>query len=132
MKIGILDDNPAVCGVLRELLEFTGHEVFVHNNPWDLLMFLFSCDPPTHLCDAMIIDLLLPELSGSQVIRQIQEHFIDLPIIVISALPDVALDAIHTKFPTVAVLKKPFTLKDLLAILESIRNSAQELSPPVS
>ncbi len=132
MKIGILDDDPAVCGMLRELLEFTGHEVSIYKNPWDLLMSLFHKDPPTHLFDAIIVDLLLPDLSGNQVIQQIREHFIDLPIIVISALPDVALDSIHAKFPTLFVLKKPFTLKDLLIVLESISNHAQKLSPPVS
>jgi signal transduction histidine kinase len=37
MLIGILDDDPAICGMLRELLELTGHTVSVYNNPWDLL-----------------------------------------------------------------------------------------------
>ena len=132
MKIGVLDDDPAICGMLRELLEFTGHEAFVYNNPWDLLMSLFHNDPPTHLFDAIIVDLLLPDLSGSQVIQQIQEHFKDLPIIVISALPDVALASLNGKFPTLVVLKKPFTLKNLLMILEPTNHQVQEIAPYVS
>ena len=132
MKIGILDDDLVICGMLRELLELTGHEVFVYNNPWDLLMALFHSDPPTHLFDALIVDLLLPDLSGSQVIQQIREHFADLPIVAISALPDMALDAIHDKFPTVVVLKKPFALKELLKAIEHTTSQSQEISPPVS
>ena len=132
MRIGILDDNPAICGMLRELLELTGHEVFVYNNPWDVLMALFHNDPPVHLFDAMIVDILLPDLPGSQVIQQVREHFVDMPIIVISALHDEALESIHNKFPTLTILKKPFALKDLLAALEPSSPQGREVSPPVS
>lgn len=132
MRIGILDDDPAICGVLRELLELTGHEVSVYNNPWDLLMALFHSEPPISLFDAIIVDILLPDLAGSQVILQIQERFVDLPIIVISALPGSALDAIRLKFPTLTVLKKPFALNELLVALEPTNTLIQEISPPVS
>jgi len=132
MRIGILDDDPAICGMLRELLELTGHEVAVYNNPWDLLMVLFHSEPPIHLFDAMIVDILLPDLAGSQVIQQIREHFMDLPIVVISALPGPTLDSIRHKFPTLAVLKKPFALNELLAALEPTSILIQEVSPPVS
>lgn len=132
MRIGVLDDNPTICGMLRELLELTGHEAFVYNNPWDLLMVLFHSDPPEYMFDAIIIDILLPDLAGSQVIQQIREHLAGLPIVVISALPDAALDAIHSKFPTLIVLKKPFALQELLKALESVIRPTQEVSPPVS
>ncbi len=132
MKIGILDDNPAICGMLRELLELTEHEALAYSNPWDLLMALFHHEPPIHLFDALIVDILLPDLSGSQVIQQIREHFADMPIIVISALPDGALDAVHDKFPTVTILKKPFALRDLLMALELNGSQSQEISTPVS
>jgi DNA-binding response OmpR family regulator len=132
MRIGILDDDPAICGMLRELLELTEHEVFVYNNPWDLLMALFHSDPPVRLFDSMIVDILLPDLPGGQVIQQIQEYLVDMPIVVISALPDAALDSIHDKFPNLAVIKKPFALKDLLMALEPTSRLAQEISPPVS
>jgi DNA-binding response OmpR family regulator len=132
MRIGVLDDDPAICGMLRELLELTGHEVAVYNNPWDILMALFHNDPPTHLFDALIIDILLPDLLGSQVIQQIREHFVHLPIIVISALPGVALNTIHEKFPTIIVLKKPFALKDLLMALEHASGQPQTFTLPIS
>jgi DNA-binding response OmpR family regulator len=132
MRIGILDDDPAICGMLRELLELTDHEVSVYNNPWDLLMVMFHSDLPDIIFDALIIDILLPDLAGGQVIQQIQEQFIDLPIIAISALPASVLDATRLKFPTLTVLKKPFALKELLVILETFGNPVQEITPPVS
>ncbi len=130
MRIGILDDDPAICGMLCELLELTGHEVSVYNNPWDLLMGLFHNDPPVHAFDALVIDILLPDLVGSQVIQQIQISFADLPIVVISALPETVLDSIRHKFPMLVVLKKPFALKELLVALEP--GMPQEVSPAVS
>ena len=131
MRIGILDDDPAICGMLRELLELTEHEATVYNNPWDLLMILFNNDPPIRIFDALIVDILLPDLLGSQVIQQIRAHFADLPIVVISALPGATLDTIRSRFPTLVVLKKPFALKDLLLALEAAAQ-VQEVSPPVS
>lgn len=132
MRIGILDDDPAICGVLRELLELTGHEVSIYNNPWDLLMTLFRSEPPIRLFDAIIVDILLPDLAGSQVILQIQERFVDLPVIVISALPASTLNSIRLKFPTLTILKKPFALNELLLALESANTLTQKVSPPVS
>jgi DNA-binding response OmpR family regulator len=131
MLIGILDDDPAICGMLRELLELTGHTVSVYNNPWDLLMRLFHSDPPIQIFDALVVDILLPDLVGSQVIQQIQTAFVDLPVVIISALPESVLDSIRQKFPTLVVLKKPFALKDLLAALEPDSSMAQKISPSI-
>jgi len=130
MKIAIIDDDPAVCGMLQELLEISGHEVSIYSNPWNLLMTLFKCDPPILLFDAMIVDILLPDLPGSQVIQYIREYFADLPIVVVSALPSRSLESLYNKYKVLTVLKKPFALRELQAVLERVCGSTQQVAPP--
>ena len=129
MRIAVLDDDPVACAILRELLEHAGHGVSVYRNPWDLLTALFHSHPPLSLFDAFIVDMLLPELPGSLVIQHVRGSFAEVPIVIISGLPPERLKRLTCFTPPIAVLKKPFSLRDLLAALEPEEGSSQPFSP---
>jgi hypothetical protein len=72
MRIGVLEDDPAIRGLLNETLERHGHTPFIFRNGWDFLeQFLdgeavLSRKP----CDMVLIDLLLPSsISAKQTIH---------------------------------------------------------------
>ncbi len=129
MRIAALDDDPVACAILRELLEQAGHEVWVYRNPWDLLTALFHSHSPLSLFDAFIVDMLLPELPGSLVIQHVRGSFAEVLIVIISGLPPERLKRLTCFTPPIAVLKKPFSLRDLLAALEPEEGSSQPFSP---
>jgi DNA-binding response OmpR family regulator len=119
MRIGVVDDNPIICGMLYELLEMHGYEVTTYQNPWDVLLAQFGISDVLPIWDVLLVDLLLPELSGTQVIGYLRTHFPNLPIIVISALPASALGSLRQSYPTLPLLTKPFSLMYLLRIIEA-------------
>lgn len=73
-----------------------------------------------HACDAVLLDLMLPQVSGTEVLRQLRQHpgWANRPVLVLSAL-DSGEDIAHA-FTSGAsdYLIKPFNPEELLARLE--------------
>ena len=65
--------------------------------------------------DLAILDILLPSpLSGLDILHMLREtetSYSHLPIIVISGASQSILNDIHTQFPTVPILRKPFQIR---------------------
>ncbi len=121
MRIGVLEDDPAICGLLKEVLERLGHVVSVHRNGLDFLMEVLEEEQVTlsRPFDVVLVDLLLPtDISGIQAIHQVRISSPDLPIVVVSAVPSRDLEVVKTRYPGVKALQKPFRLADLLEAIE--------------
>src|SRR6266567_3608389 len=121
MKIGLLEDDPELCILLKEILETGGHAVSVYRDGLDILAVLHSAKPTAFLppFDILLVDLILPgDIDGEQVIYQVRMTYPDLPIVVISAVASSHLEAITKRFPGVKALQKPFKLRDLFAAIE--------------
>lgn len=121
MRIGVLEDDAAIGGLLHEILERAGHTVVVHRNGWDFLAEIVGEgeEPASVPFDIALIDLLLPHISGLQTIQQIKAHTPTLPIVVISAASSRYLEAVQQRFPEVKALRKPFKMQDLLAAIDA-------------
>lgn len=126
MKIGVLEDDPAIRGLLNEMLELCGHTPFTFHNGWDFLeQFL---DEEAVLSrkpfDVVLIDLFLPSsISGTQTIHQLRTAYADLPIMIVSAASCQHLERLKQEYPGVAVFQKPFVMRELLAAIEACRCS---------
>ena len=122
MRIGVLEDDPAIGGLLNEILEMLGHIPCIFRNAWDFLeQFL---DEEAALSrkpfDVVLIDLFLPSsISGKQTIHQLHTAYADLPIVIISAASCQHLERLKQEYPGVAVFRKPFVLRELLAIIDA-------------
>lgn len=126
MRIGILEDDPAIGGLLHEILEMRGHTPFVFRDGWDFLdRFIGEQAVSSHTpFDVVLIDLFLPSsLSGKQAIHQLSMTHTELPIIVISAAPFEYLERLEQEYPGLRVFRKPFVLRDLLAAIEVYERS---------
>ena len=124
MKIGLLEDNYVISDYLTTALEIAGHQVYPHVFGHSLVERLYldrdQHEPPPY--DLVIIDLLLPGmLSGAAVIDYLHRTITPqtLPIIVISAASESQLEEVRSRFPRVHVLRKPFSIKELLHLIET-------------
>lgn len=121
MRIGVLEDDAAICDVLTEILERKHHTVSIYQQGWDILDAVFfeeSVVSPLPF-DVLLVDLLLQgEISGVQVIAQMHQFFPNLPIVIISAVSAEDLVNVKRIYPQVQIIHKPFTTPDLLAALE--------------
>ena len=131
MRIGLLEDDPAICAMMQEMLEIVGHSVTAYQDGSDILA-TFHLEEPMALpppFDRLFVDLILSgAMTGEHVIHQVRKTYPSLPIVVISAVAASHLQAVARRYPGVRALQKPFKLRDLLAAIEGEESSPFTLS----
>jgi two-component system, LuxR family, response regulator FixJ len=117
----VVDDDLAVLGSLRFLLETDGFDVETFRNGSALLNAVAS-----KRADCFVIDYKMPNIDGIDLASQLQNRGLAAPIILITGYPD---DNIPAKAAVVGVhhvLLKPHLEESLVAW---IRDAIQEASP---
>jgi EAL domain-containing protein (putative c-di-GMP-specific phosphodiesterase class I) len=91
-RVLIIDDEPAVLRVIGLLLERHGFSVASASNARDGLALLAQKG-----FDVVLSDIIMPELSGLDFLRELRQHDLDVPVILMTAgaTLDSALDAIE-------------------------------------
>ena len=111
-SILIVDDTPANLRLLSQVLEDRGYHVRIANHGRRALEAV-NASPP----DLILLDILMPEMTGYQVCEQLkaQPQTRDIPIIFISAL-DATADKINAfTVGGVDYITKPFQFDEVLA-----------------
>ena len=78
----VVDDEPSVRLVLREILEMEGHAVEVHGNPCEALERVRKGS-----WDLVLVDRAMPEMDGYALAREIRNFDSNLPVLMISGSP---------------------------------------------
>lgn len=109
-KILIVDDHESVRDLLRLLCEGEGYDVFEANDGAEALARVDKDKP-----DLLILDLMMPEVDGEQVIKALwrDEESVRTPVIVVSAKYE-ALDELIELIGSANVFPKPFEPTRLL------------------
>ena len=102
----IIDDDAAIGNLEQEVLERAGYAVLRTYSGTEALLVLKSSRP-----DLILLDLMLPGLSGEEVLPQIQ----GIPVIVVSARTAVQDKVALLLGGAADYLTKPFDTKELLA-----------------
>jgi two-component system, OmpR family, response regulator MprA len=121
MTILVVDDEAAVRDALRRALELEGYEVELATDGLDALTRLEDDGPEP---DAVVLDILMPELDGLEVCRRLRRAGRRLPVLMLTARDGVSdrvegLDAGADDY-----LVKPFALEELLARLRALLRRA--------
>ena len=127
-RILLIEDNHAVRGMLAERLVLAGHTVVEAGNGRDGLDLFRQAG-----ADLVITDLVMPEIEGLEVVRQLRNAHSPVNVIAISggglAPAAIYLEAARLLGAT-RVLHKPFTAAVLLAAIDELlpgdRSSAVE------
>lgn len=85
-RILVVEDEPAIQDMIRILLERVGFEALPALNAAQAVQILRGKPLP----DVMLLDLMLPDVDGFELLRQMREKstFEDLPVVIVSALAD--------------------------------------------
>ncbi|MEF3364990.1 adenylate/guanylate cyclase domain-containing protein [Methylocystis sp. 9N] len=85
-RILVVDDNPSNRDLLRRRLERQGHSVILAENGTTALSLVDS-----ESFDLILLDLLMPDISGFEVLLSLKAdaRFQDIPVIMISALDEI-------------------------------------------
>ncbi|MDP4146919.1 MAG: response regulator [Bacillota bacterium] len=114
-KVLVVDDTKNIRMLLTTCLELNGYEVVTANNGPQALD-IFKQDS----FDLAFLDIKLPEMSGTEVLRRIREMNIHIPVIIMTAFATVKNAVECTRLGAVAYLQKPFTADKVKSVLSEV------------
>lgn len=114
-KILVVDDTKNIREMLKTFLEMEGFVVFEAKNAEEALT-VFN----TENIDLIFTDIKLPNVSGTELLKQIKKNNRFVTIIVMTAFGTIKNAVECTKYGAAAYLQKPFTTKRVKAVLEEV------------
>src|SRR5512143_2477775 len=118
-RVLAVDDNPSIQKLVSVNLQARGYAVTVADTGEDALRLFTPGD-----YDLVLLDLILPGLSGLEVCTQIRQQS-DVPIIVLSAREDEVLKVRALYGVSVDYFTKPFSHEELLAGVRAVMRRAR-------
>ncbi len=113
-KILIVDDDKNICELLRLYIEKEGFDTAIANDG-KTAVNLFSSFVP----DLILLDIMLPELDGWQVCREIRKSS-NVPIIMLTAKGEVFDKVLGLELGADDYVVKPFEAKELIARMNAV------------
>jgi DNA-binding NtrC family response regulator len=110
-----VDDEPNVLSTLRRLLESDGFLVFLASSGKDALSILEKED-----CDIALIDYLMPEMNGIELIEKIKENNYEVELIIVTAYGDVSLIVRAIKAGAYDYILKPWNSELLISTINKV------------
>jgi len=111
-KIAIIDDKPDE--FLPEKLQAEGYEVFTYTSADEGIQGLISSRP-----DLLLLDLILPQKSGYELLREIRERKMDFPILIVSAKDSITEKVIGLEIGADDYITKPYAFEELNARIKA-------------
>lgn len=126
LRILIIEDEPDLVLGLRNNLEYEGYEVITAQDGEQGLNLVGQERP-----DLILLDIMLPRLSGLDVCRQLRSRGSQTPIIMLTARGQEIDKVIGLEIGADDYVTKPFSLRELLARIhvQLRRLSRQEAEP---
>ncbi len=117
-KILIIEDDASICNLFARYLEGRGYQVVCAGDGVEGLEKLRE-----EGADLVLTDIMMPEMDGLEVVREIRKVDDKLPVIAISG----GMHAVSVNFVSVAqdfgadaIFEKPVALADLLASVQRL------------
>lgn len=114
LKVLVADDNPNVCEIIRLYFEQNQMDVLEARNGLEALQLA-----RTELPDFIILDIMMPEMDGLEVCRQIRKDF-NIPIIMLTAKDEELDRVLGLEIGADDYVTKPFSPRELVARIKAI------------
>jgi DNA-binding response OmpR family regulator len=114
MKILVVDDEQEIRGLLLESLREGAYDILEAENGADALRIIEAESP-----DLVILDILMPNMNGFQVLQQIRETA-ETPVIMLSARADTVDKVKSFELGADDYVTKPFKLIELTARVAAV------------
>jgi two-component system, OmpR family, response regulator len=124
-KILVVDDEPKIVEIIKAYLEKDSYQVITAYDGKTALNMVFAQHP-----DLVILDLMLPEISGWDVCRSIRKKS-EVPIIMLTARDEVTDKIIGLEMGADDYITKPFDPKELVSRVRAVlRRKESKVNPP--
>ena len=115
MRILYVEDATFLAEAVKHNLEKQGISVDLANNGEDGLENAMS-----DIYDCVVLDIMLPKLSGTDILKRMREKNVQTPVIMLSALSEVETKISHLDHGADDYLAKPFKTAELVARIKAL------------
>jgi DNA-binding response OmpR family regulator len=125
-KILVVEDEPHMSRGLRDNLEFDGYEVSTADNGAIGLKTILA-----EKFDLILLDVMMPEMSGLDVCKKTRAAGIETPIIFLTAKGEEIDKVVGLELGSDDYITKPFSVRELLARIKAVlrrKAPVQEMS----
>src|SRR5580698_5721087 len=121
-KILVVEDEPNMVAGLRDNFEFEGYEVITANDGIEGLERAQLESP-----DLVVLDVMMPRMSGLEVCRQLRAKRPSIPIIMLTARGQEVDKVVGLELGADDYVTKPFSIRELLARVKAVLRRAKTL-----
>jgi len=121
-KVMIVDDDPVVRILISEYLGSHGYKVLIAEGGQECLDNLKKDLP-----DIIVLDLLMPDMNGMQVLKSIRENprTAGMHVVMLSANSEILSIAAGQDFQADSYIQKPFELSKVIQTIETGKQKEQ-------
>ncbi len=112
----VVDDDPDLQALFRMMLVRNFELIPATSGEQAVALALGS------IPDLILLDMMLPDIDGIEVFRRLKadHRTSSIPVIVVSARPDILSRVEDLKLPVADVIRKPFGPRELLQCINSV------------
>lgn len=125
MRALVADDTKNIRKLLGTCLELKGYQVFEASNGQDALKIAME-----EAVDIAFIDIKMPEITGTEVLRRIRQMGLNFPVVIMTAFATVKNAIDCTKLGAVLYLQKPFSSDKIMRLIDTLPNILKEQEYP--
>lgn len=115
LKVLVVDDETNIRDLLSASLRFAGHQVATAANGTDAIKMITETSP-----DIVLLDVMLPDISGFGVTKKIRGMGIETPILFLTARDDTEDKVAGLTVGGDDYVTKPFSLDEIMARVSAI------------
>lgn len=119
-RILVVEDDPAILRGLADNLRFESHEVLTASDGEEGYRLIREKNP-----DLIILDLMLPKLSGYELCRKVRAEGVTIPILMLTARGEEADRVLGLDLGADDYVSKPFSVRELLARVRALLRRTQ-------
>ena len=119
-RILVVEDDPAILRGLTDNLKFESYEVLAATDGETGYRLIHERKP-----DLIVLDLMLPKLSGYELCRKVRSEGIATPIVMLTARGQEADRVLGLDLGADDYVSKPFSVRELLARIRAILRRTQ-------
>ena len=120
-RILVVDDDRSICYTLERALSEKGHSVDYTLSGSEALKSLKESK-----YDVLFLDLLMPDMDGVEVLKNVKKHFPQVEVITISGMGSMRTALGTLSMDAFDFLSKPIHLSSLFNVLERLKQKKPE------
>src|SRR4051812_38935830 len=115
LRVLIVDDEPNIADLVALALRYEGWETVIAHSGNRAVRAAKAEQP-----DALVLDVMLPDFDGLEVLRRVRDHLPDVPVLFLTAK-----DAVEDRIAGLTAggddyVTKPFSLEEVIARLRAL------------